>query len=359
MIAAAPFYNDFMRRLLNLPPQASTVAHEIDELHYSIFVTTAIVALAITVVVIVLMAMFKYRGPRSIGKVFEAGMTFELISISVPMVIFLAWFFVGFRQYVELTSTTPDAMEVYVMAKKWMWKFAYPEGPNSVGVLRVPVNRPVKLLMTSRDVIHSFFVPAFRVKKDVLPGRYTETWFQATQTGTFEIFCAEYCGTGHSMMRAEVVVMPEKDYDAWMANEKDSTPSVATAQDSTLSPTEPRNSDGNMIVQGLRVAGEKGCLKCHSVDGSPHIGPTWRGLYHRQEKLSDGTSIDVDEAYLTESMMDPNAKLVAGYSPVMPTFQGRLAAPEAAAIVEYIKSLRNPELQAQPSEGPVYEPGHR
>jgi cytochrome c oxidase subunit 2 len=351
---AAPFYNDTMRRMLHLPPQASSVAFEIDQLHYVVIATTAIVSVAITAAAIYFFVKYKYRGRRQIGQPVHLGLGFEATIIIIPMIVFLGWFGLGFKQYVHITSTPSDAMEVYVMGKQWMWKFAYPDGPNSVGVLRVPVGRPVKLLMTSRDVIHSFFVPAFRLKKDVLPGRYTEMWFTATEPGSYEVFCAEYCGTGHSMMRAEVVAMKPEEFDQWMQQMKSVSPNVARAQDQIATLEEPQRVESNMIVQGERVAGEKGCLKCHSVDGSAHIGPTWLGLYHRQEKLVGDTEINVDEAYLTESMMDPGAKIVDGYSNVMPTFQGRLSAPEAAAIVEYIKSLHDPELQAQPSATPVF-----
>jgi cytochrome c oxidase subunit 2 len=290
-----------------------------------------------------------------VGQAVHPGLVFEVLAISGPLFFFLLWFFIGFKQYVKMESPPNDAMEVYVMGKKWMWKFAYPDGPNSVGVLRVPVGRPVKLLMTSRDVIHSFFVPAFRVKKDVIPGRYTELWFTATEPGSYEIFCAEYCGTGHSMMRGEVVAMPPAEFDQWLAQQRNNA--LPRQQDSYQSAEEPARIAANMVLQGQRMAGEKGCLKCHSVDGSPHIGPTWMGMYGRREHLSTGETITIDEAYITESMMDPTAKLVAGYGPVMPTYMGKLAAPETAAIVEYIKSLRDPQLQAQPSEGPAYEPG--
>jgi cytochrome c oxidase subunit 2 len=344
---------------LHLPPQASSIAFEVDNLHYFIAVVTGVVALALAIITTALFVRYKYRGKKQIGEHYDPGLNFEVAIISAPMFFFLLWFGMGFKTYVKMESTPANAMEVYVMGKKWMWKFAYPEGPNSVGVLRIPVGRPVKLLMTSRDVIHDVFIPAFRLKKDVLPGRYTEMWFTATEPGTYELFCAEYCGTGHSMMRGSVIAMKPDEFDAWLQAQKNVTGAVANAQDTADSPDEKPRVEASMVLNGQRIAGEKGCLKCHSVDGTPHIGPTWLGLYHRKEKLSTGEIQDVDEAYLTDSMMDPNAKLVAGYQPVMPTFQGRLAAPDSAAIVEYIKSLRAPELQAQPSEGPSYEPSRR
>lgn len=357
MMLAAAFYNDWMRKILNLPPQASSIAEEVDQLHFFVIAMTTLVSIGITAAAIFLFARYKYRGRRMVGQEVKVGLLFEIVAITGPLFFFLLWFFIGFRQYVKMESPPDDAMEVYVMGKKWMWKFAYPDGPNAIGVLRVPVGRPVKLLMTSRDVIHSFFIPAFRIKKDVLPGRYSELWFTATTPGSYEVFCAEYCGTGHSMMRAEVVAMKPDDFDQWLAQQRQGF--IARQQDSYQSAQEPPRTEANMVLQGQRLAGEKGCLKCHSVDGSAHIGPTWLGMYHRREHLSTGETINVDEAYIMESMMDPGAKLVAGFGPVMPTYLGKLTAPEASAIVEYIKSLRDPQLQAQPSEGPVYEPGRR
>jgi cytochrome c oxidase subunit 2 len=244
-------------------------------------------------------------------------------------------------------------MEVFVQAKKWMWKFSYPGGPSSLDALRVPVDRPVRLLLTSRDVIHSFFVPALRLKQDALPGRYTDAWFQAEKPGTYQVFCAEYCGMGHSAMLAEVVVMPAPEFDAWMAVQRKG---ITVAQDSNPLATEQVAAGSNLIQEGERVAADQGCLKCHSVDGSRHIGPTWINLYGRVEKLQTGKTVIADEAYLTRSMMDPAADLVAGYQNVMPTYQGKLAPPEAAAIVEYIKSLRTSAARPGPSEPPAYEP---
>jgi cytochrome c oxidase subunit 2 len=233
-----------------------------------------------------------------------------------------------------------------------MWKFAYPGGPSSLDVLRVPANRPVRLLITSRDVIHSFYVPALRVKMDALPGRYTQTWFQADRPGRYEIFCAEYCGLGHSAMLGELVVMREDEFDQWLAAQRRG---LQVAQDAGPAPGEQVLRASSLVEEGARVAAEQGCLKCHTVDGSRHIGPTLVDLYHRQERLQDGKTVLADEGYLTRSMMDPAAQLVAGYQNVMPTYQGKLTPPDAAAIIEYIKSLKTPAVRSGPSQAPVYE----
>lgn len=234
--------------------------------------------------------------------------------------LFLLFWVIGFQQFIRLQVPPPDPLEVYVTAKQWMWKFAYPGGQSSISTLVVPVGRPVKLIMTSRDVIHSFYVPAFRQKQDVLPGRYTVTWFEARDPGTYRLFCAEYCGTEHSVMVGEVRALGPEDFEGWLAG---------------LQP-------GTMAERGMDAAARHGCLSCHTLDGQKHIGPTWRGLYGREEVLRDGGRVLVDESYLTRSMMDPLAHVVAGFSPVMPTYQGKLEPAEVGALVELIKSLRAP-----------------
>jgi cytochrome c oxidase subunit 2 len=186
------------------------------------------------------------------------------------------------------------------------------------------------------------------VKQDALPGRYTSVWFQARQEGTFDIFCAEFCGSGHSLMRGEVVVLKQADFDAWLAAQR----AGMIARQDMGSPVKP----STIVEQGRLAAVRHECLKCHTVDGAPHIGPTWLDLYRKQERLEGGATVLADEAYLTESMMDPLAKIVAGFQPVMPSYQGQLSGPEAAAIVEYIKTLRSGKVRPGPSEGPVYEP---
>jgi cytochrome c oxidase subunit 2 len=237
------------------------------------------------------------------------------------------------------------------MGKQWMWKFAYPGGPSGIEALHVPAGRPVRLLITSRDVIHSFFVPAFRMKQDAIPGRYTEQWFEAIEPGRYPIQCAELCGMGHSFMLGEVIVHPAAEFDDWMTAQREG---LGDRRDMSRSPSVPPVAD--LVEEGRRVATDAGCLKCHSVDGTPHIGPTWLGMYRRPEKMSDGSTLVADEAYLTKSMMDPMAQLVAGYAPIMPTYQGRLAPAEIGALLEYIKSLRPPEGVPAESKGPVYEP---
>ncbi len=345
--------NELFRRLLFLPEEASQWSRNVDHLHFFIITTTFIGATGVFLATLYFVVKYRRRADSDVTPVVRPRFIHELLFIGGPLALFLLWFAIGFPYYVQLSTPPADAMDVFVQGKKWMWKFAYPGGPNAIDALRVPAGRPVRLLITSRDVIHSFFVPALRLKQDALPGRYTQTWFQADRPGRYEIFCAEYCGLSHSGMIGELVVMPAADFDDWMAQQRRG---ILQAQDSAPVPGETLLASSNLVAEGQRVAADQGCLKCHSVDGTRHIGPTWQDLYLRQERLTTGKSVVADEAYLTKSMMDPAADIVAGYPNVMPTYQGKLTPPETAAIVEYIKSLRTTALRSGPSEPPAYEP---
>ncbi|HET6346382.1 MAG TPA: c-type cytochrome, partial [Myxococcota bacterium] len=254
----------------------------------------------------------------------RASLRLEVGGAGAILALFIAWWGVGLRLYVRMQTPPAEALEVYVTAKQWMWKLGYPDGRDAINTLTVPAGRPVKLHMISRDVIHSFFVPAFRLKHDVLPGRTTTLWFQADAPGTYPILCAEYCGLSHSEMRGVVRVLDADAYAAWLAEPG------AQGTDAGA---------GSMVQQGEAAARRHGCFACHTTDGQRHIGPSWRGLYGATIQLADGAQTLADEAYLTESMMDPRAKLVAGYPANMPTYQGQLDPTDAAAIVAYIKGL--------------------
>lgn len=344
--------SELMRRLLFLPEQASQYAREVDALHFFIISVTMIAAAGVFLTAIYFFVRYRRRTDHDVTPWVEPKAIHEIFFIGVPLSLFLLWFGIGFPQYVRLSLPPQDAMDVYVQGKQWMWKFAYPGGPSAIDTLRVPAGRPVRLLITSRDVIHSFFVPQLRIKMDALPGRYTQTWFEADRPGRYEIFCAEYCGLSHSLMKGELVVMPAEEFDAWLTAQRQG---VAQAADSAPVPGEPVRGGSSIVAEGRRVAAEQGCLKCHSVDGTRHIGPTFTDLYLREEKLANGRTVTADEAYLTKSMMDPAADLVVGYQNVMPTYQGKLSHAETAAVVEYIKSLKTPAVRSGPSQGPAYE----
>lgn len=332
----------FLNWILFLPWQASTYARRVDQLHYFVILTTMTASTAIGLVALYFIVRYRRRPDQLATPTVESPAWMETLIVLGPLTLFLVWFTIGFRDYVWLKAPPPGSLDVYVTAKKWMWKFSYPGGPNDIGVLTVPARRPVRLLITSRDVIHSFFVPAFRIKQDALPGRYTQIWFEALEPGRHQVLCSEFCGTGHSEMLAEVVVLEPGAYDAWMARQRQGL----VARIDAGKPGAP----ATLVEQGRQVAVDQGCLRCHTIDGTAHLGPTWKDLYLSEVPLEGGKTVVADEAYLTRSMMDPMADIVSGYLPIMPTYQGRLTGPESAALVEYIKSLSS-RPAAEPASG--------
>lgn len=244
----------------------------------------------------------------------------ESIWILIPSLVVLVFFVYGFIVFREMRTPIAGAVDIQVVGKQFFFEFRYPDGRTEAGELHVPVGRPVKLILSSEDVIHSFFVPAFRTKQDMVPGRYTYLWLDPQREGTFDIFCAEYCGVGHSVMRAKLVVMPEAEYAAWAA-----AGGAAAA--------------GTPAQRGEALSEKSGCLGCHSVDGTVKIGPSFLGIFGRTTPLSDGTSVAADEEYLRESIVEPGAKVVKGYPNVMPTFRTGLSDDEIGEIIVYLKSL--------------------
>jgi cytochrome c oxidase subunit II len=357
--------NDFLRRLLFLPRQASSVARELDYLHYCVIGVTMAGAMLVALAAAYFAARYARRrepaalplNPKSAAPPPLMALWFELSVIGFLLLLFVGWWVIGYRQFVRLEVPPRDAMAVYVTAKQWMWTFAYPSGRTSNAVLYVPVHQPVQLLLSSRDVIHSFFVPDFRVKKDVIPGRMTSLWFEATEPGIYPIFCTEYCGDGHSTMRAEVIALPEEQYMA----ELEQLPRLDIGGPSYVEPAVVGAARADLLSlasMGERVAVMKGCMRCHTADGTPHIGPTWLGAYRSTITLDDGESVFADEGYLTESMMDPMARVRRGFRPVMPSYQGLLSAAETGALVEYMRylSTRDAETRLSPLVSPNTPP---
>lgn len=343
--------NDVLRRALFLPEQASTYARGIDSLHYLEITTMFGMALLIALAVGFFLLRYRRKAgvPHQTPRI-TAPAWLELSVLGGLLTVFVIFWRIGFSQFIATRDAPPESVEVYVTAKQWMWKFAYADGPSSAGVLYVPAGRPVKLILTSRDVVHSFFVPAFRLKQDAVPGMFTTVWFEAKQPGRYRVMCAELCGVGHSVMGGEVVALDASDYDRWVEGEavapSDRRESIAGADSLPVSAFP-------LSERGERVAAEQGCLSCHTSDGRPHIGPTWLGLYRSRVRTDQGEVV-ANEAYLTESMMDPQARIVTGYAPVMPTYQGRIAPADVAALLEYIKSLRGavPDSMRSPVVGP-------
>ena len=313
--------NELLRRLLDLPPQASTYARDIDHLHFVVIGTTMLGASFVFLMAIYFVARHGRRGVgETTARLVTAART-EAAIIGSLLALFLAFWVAGATQYNRMFTPPAGAMPVYVTGKQWMWTFAYPSGRASMDILTVPVHRPIELVMTSRDVIHSFYVPAFRMKHDVVPGRYYTAWFEANTPGDYDIECAEYCGISHSRMLGKVRVLDEAAYAEWLDS---TTPGW----------------DTDLVERGRDVATRRACFNCHTIDGRPFIGPTWAALYGSVVRLDDGRRLYADEAYLTRSMMDPQVDVVEGYRAVMPTYRGVLEEPEVAALVELIKSVR-------------------
>jgi cytochrome c oxidase subunit 2 len=307
-----------------MPPRASTVAHHVDWLFNFILAISVFFFLLI----VVLMVLFVIRYRRREGRHAEASpshnMALELTWTVIPVVLVVVIFFFGFKGFLDMTTAPANAYEILVDGQKWNWSFTYPNGYADSN-LHVPVRRPVRLVMTSADVIHSLYVPAFRIKSDVVPGRYSKAWFEATEPGQYELFCAEYCGTSHSDMIAQVIVHPPGEFERWLEQ--------ASNFLETMTPVE----------AGLKLYQIRGCQQCHSVDGTAKTGPSLLGVFGHSQALADGSSIVADENYIRESILEPAVKVVAGYEPVMPTYQGRIKDEEITAIIEYLKSLSGTE----------------
>lgn len=303
-----------------LPPVNSTVASDVDALFTFINVTSVILLLGITAAIIYFAVKYKRKSEDDVTPVIKHNTMLEVTWTVIPLILILIVFFWGFRGYVEMRNAPDNSYVVYVTANSFFWQFTHPNGVMTTGELHVPNGRPVKLMMQSRDVIHSFFVPDFRIKQDVLPGRYTTAWFQTKNAGESVVFCTEYCGTGHSDMMAKVIAMEPADFDVWLQDAK--------AESEKELP---------LAELGRQLYQQQGCLGCHSVDGSAMIGPTFAGLFGSERTLTNGTTVVADEDYIRESIYQPNAKVVQGFNPVMISYQGILNDQQVNALIEFIK----------------------
>src|SRR5580704_2644617 len=300
------------------PEQASTTAGHVDALYVFLLIVTGMMTLLIFICLVYFAARFRSR-PGVRAEQIEGSTPLEITWSLIPFLIFMVIFAWGAVVYFKERTPPADATEVYVVAKQWMWKLEHAEGQREINELHVPVGRDVKLIMTSQDVIHSFFVPAFRMKQDVLPGRYTVSWFRATKAGTYHLFCTQYCGTQHSGMIGNIVVMEPAQFEAWMSG----------------------GSTGPLSASGEKIFGELGCVTCHRSD-SQGRGPNLQGVFGKPVLLQDGRTVVADENYIRESILDPGAKVVNGFKPVMPTFQGLVSEEQLNALVAYVKSMAQP-----------------
>jgi cytochrome c oxidase subunit 2 len=300
------------------PDRASTIAGQVDALYLYLVLVSAVMTLLIFVAVAVLAIKYRRRAGVLAHQI-EGSPILETAWSIIPLGVMVTFFIWGAVIYFKERTPPTNSTEVYVVAKQWMWKLEHIEGQREINELHIPVGQNVKLIMTSQDVIHSFFIPAFRLKQDVIPGRYTTLWFKATTAGTYHLFCAEYCGTSHSGMIGNVVVMEPPDYTQWMAG----------------GPSAPLPEAGKQLFASL------GCSTCHRFDIQGR-GPNLQGAFGKPVLLEDGRTVIADENYVRESILNPTAKIVSGFKPVMPTFQGLVSDEQLNALVAYIKSLAQP-----------------
>jgi cytochrome c oxidase subunit 2 len=302
------------------PPVASAGAARVDHLFYSMLGITGTVTLGIFIVMIAF--ILRYRRGRNVDRTAPPPkmLPLEIAWISIPLLIFIGIFVWAAYDYVGFYAAPNNATPVYIVAKQWMWKLQHPNGRREIDELHVPLGRPVRLIMTSQDVIHSFYAPAMRIKQDVVPGRYTSIWFRPTRAGEYHLLCAEYCGTDHAHMIGRIVVMPESEFSRWLAG----------------GAAEP-----GLAQRGFDLFRQYGCSGCHTAPSSVHA-PDLNGLIGRTVHLSDGRSLVADENYVRDSILTPRKDVVAGYEPIMPSFAGQIGEEDIEAIIHYIRSTGRP-----------------
>jgi cytochrome c oxidase subunit 2 len=299
------------------PEQASSLAAEVDAVYFYLCAVSIFFSLLIAALIVYFAIRYRRGSPADRTQGHGHFFAIEATWIIIPFLLTMVMFFWGADVYFRMARPPADAIEIGTVARQWMWKFQHPEGRLEINDLHVPLGRPVKLHMISEDVIHSLYVPAFRAKQDVLPGRYTSVWFEATRLGEYHLFCAEYCGAKHSEMKGKVIVMEPSQYQAWLAGTQGDTP----------------------IEAGRKLFEERRCDQCHKPLGETGRGPPLENLFGATVPLANGQSIVADEAYLRESILRPQARLRAGYQPLMPTFEGQIGEEGLLHLIAYIKSL--------------------
>jgi len=310
---------EWLRSLL-LPVAGSAYARQVDDLFLFITFLSAFFFLLVCGLLAVFIVRYRRRRPDEVTPHITENFRLEVIWTVVPLLLVMVVFFWGFHSFMMASVAPADSLELQVTAKRWLWEFEYPDGTRTVNEIHLPVGRPAKLVMSSQDVIHSFFVPSFRLKADVLPNRYTELWFTPTEEGLHTLFCAEYCGTGHSDMSGKIWVDSQGKYEEWKEKGDETSQSMPLAQ------------------LGQLLYTSRGCATCHSLDGSRGQGPSLKGIFGQQHRMADGRSLLVDENYIRTSMLQPQAEIREGFQGIMPTFQGVLRDREILALIEFIKS---------------------
>ena len=303
------------------PEQASTMAPRVDQLYFFLLGVSVFFATLILILIIAFAVKYRRRSDDEQPRPISGNLGLEILWTLVPLGLTLVMFVWGARLFFITFYPPTDALEINVVAKQWMWKVQHAEGRSEIDELHIPTGRPIKLIMTSQDVIHDFFVPAFRVKNDVLPGRYTTLWFEATKPGAYRLFCSQYCGTQHSGMIGHIIALEPAEFQTWLS--------------------------GGAVAVSMATAGENlfrklGCISCHAANDSGR-GPSLAGLLGKAVRLQSGATLTADENYIRESILEPQAKIVAGYPSIMPTFKGLISEDGIMQIIAYLKSLKREE----------------
>jgi cytochrome c oxidase subunit II len=321
------------RRLIALiplfPTAASTEAQGVDSLFIFLLALCGFVALVVVCLIFYFAIRYRRRNEDQLAQWAGTVTWMEWGWTIASLVIFSGIFFWGVKLYFAAVRPPPEAIEINVVGKQWMWKFQHPEGQREIDELHIPVGRPVRLNAISQDVIHSLFIPDFRLHRDVVPGRYLTAWFEATKPGRYHLFCSQYCGTQHSGMIGYVTVMEPADYQRWLTG----------------------GGEGSLASQGQKLFRQLACNTCHTGDSSAR-GPVLDGLYGSTVQLQDGTTVIADETYIRESILNPRAKIVAGFQPIMPTFQNQVDEEQMLELIDYLKSLGGQRQQVPPVSAP-------
>lgn len=316
------------------PEQASTFAKDVDALYFFIIAVSSLFALAVAVSVIYFGIRYHKTHDGEIGARIEGSLPLELLWSVIPTIIAMVMFGWGASVFYHLRRPPAEAMHIYAVGKQWMWKFQHLDGQREINELHVPAGRPIKITISSEDVLHSLYFPAFRTKMDAIPGRYTELWFEAQTPGSYHIFCAEYCGTNHAGMIGTVTVMEAPQYQAWLQG---------------------GGMEGSLAQRGAKLFNDLACSSCH-LDTGQGRGPSIKNIVGTSVELQDGSSVTIDEAYLRESILNSQAKVVKGFQPLMPTFQGLISEENLVALIEHVKSLSPKAAPAAPAAAPTPAP---
>jgi cytochrome c oxidase subunit 2 len=313
------------------PEQASSFAAQVDGLYLFLWSLTIAFGVLLTLLILYFAIKYRRREEAEIPRPVRASHRLEAIWVAVPFILAMGIFVWGADLYYRMYRPPDEAIDIYVVGKQWMWKFQHIDGQREINELHVPVGRKVKLTMTTEDVIHSLFVPAFRVKMDVVPGKYSTMWFEPTKPGRYHLFCTEYCGTSHSGMIGWVTVMEPPEYQAWLSGGA---------------------GEESLAVAGKRLFEQLACNSCHRSDGTGR-GPALEGVFGTVVQFADGQRATADEAYIRESILNPRGRIAAGYQPIMPAFQGQVSEEQLLELIAYIRSIGGSQPAAGGREGEV------